>query len=136
MRRSPLAFPRCGGGVDDPRNGVAPARLGALDRQIQPGPSHSNDPRRGEPPVTEPTAELQTVLRRNAEQQYAEELAALAAEDDHPRPSSWHLSPWAVRTYLTGGKTKKGVPITPKYIGNVRLIEIAVATLATDRALL
>ena len=35
-----------------------------------------------------------------------------------------------------GGKTKSGAEITPKYIGNRRLIETAVATLATDRALL
>src|SRR5690606_35226626 len=35
-----------------------------------------------------------------------------------------------------GGKLANGVEITPKYIGNRRLIEIAVATLATDRALL
>jgi MoxR-like ATPase len=42
-----------------------------------------------------------------------------------------------VVTYLLGGKlTPKGAEITPKYIGNRRLIETAVATLATDRALL
>jgi MoxR-like ATPase len=35
-----------------------------------------------------------------------------------------------------GGRTKRGVEITPKYIGNRRLIETAIATLATDRALL
>src|SRR5579859_5221573 len=35
-----------------------------------------------------------------------------------------------------GGKLENGFEITPKYIGNARLIEIAVATLATDRALL
>jgi len=47
----------------------------------------------------------------------------------------WKLSPWAVVTYLLGGEAD-GVTITPKYIGSRRLIEIAVATLATDRALL
>jgi MoxR-like ATPase len=41
-----------------------------------------------------------------------------------------------VRTYLLGGKLSSGFEITPKYIGNARLIEIAIATLATDRALL
>lgn len=35
-----------------------------------------------------------------------------------------------------GGKLENGFEITPKYIGNPRLIEIAVATLATDRGLL
>jgi MoxR-like ATPase len=76
------------------------------------------------------------VLRRHAEQEFAEELAALAATDDRPRPPSWRLSPWAVRTYLLGGKLPSGFEVRPKYIGNARLIEIAVATLATDRALL
>jgi MoxR-like ATPase len=75
------------------------------------------------------------VLRAHAEQQYAEELAALARVDEHPRPPSWKLSPWAVVTYLLGGEAD-GTPITPKYIGDRRLVEVAVATLATDRALL
>ena len=81
-------------------------------------------------------AEIQSVLRQHAEQQFADELAALAVADDHPRPPSWHLSPWAVRTYLLGGTLPDGFVVSPKYIGNARLIEIAVATLATDRALL
>jgi MoxR-like ATPase len=75
------------------------------------------------------------VLRAHAEQQFADELAALERADDHPRPPSWRLSPWAVVTYLLGGDAA-GTPITPKYIGERRLIEVAVATLATDRALL
>lgn len=39
-------------------------------------------------------------------------------------------------TYLMGGKLKNGFEVSPKYIGNRRLMEIAVATLVTDRALL
>ena len=35
-----------------------------------------------------------------------------------------------------GGKLENGFEVSPKYIGNRRIIEIAVATLATDRALL
>jgi MoxR-like ATPase len=75
------------------------------------------------------------VQRRHAEDEYADELAALAKADDKPRPPSWKLSPSAVATYLLGG-TAGGVAITPKYVGSRRLIEIAVTTLATDRALL
>src|SRR6201993_3645301 len=75
-------------------------------------------------------------LPQHAEIQFAEELAALAEADDKAKPPNWKLSPWAVRTYLMGGKLENGFEITPKYIGNARLIEIAVATLATDRALL
>ncbi|SMG18497.1 AAA domain (dynein-related subfamily) [Rhodococcus rhodochrous J3] len=76
------------------------------------------------------------LLRPHAEQQYAHELAALARLDDRPRPPSWQLSPWAVVTYLLGGELSDGTVITPKYVGPRRLIEVAVATLATDRALL
>jgi MoxR-like ATPase len=81
-------------------------------------------------------AALDAVLRQHAEDQYAEELAELAREDKRQRPPNWVLSPWAVRTYLMGSKLDNGFVVSPKYIGNARLIEIAVATLATDRALL
>lgn len=79
---------------------------------------------------------LNAVLRQHAEQQYAEELAELARHDDKPKPPNWQLSPWAVKTYLLGGKLGNGFEVSAKYIGSARLIEIAVATLATDRALL
>jgi len=79
---------------------------------------------------------MTNVLRQHAEQQFAEELTALAKADKRPRPPNWKLSPWAVTTYLLGGKLENGFEISPKYIGSRRLMEIAVATLATDRALL
>ncbi|HEY8451454.1 MAG TPA: AAA family ATPase [Natronosporangium sp.] len=81
-------------------------------------------------------AEPVAVQRRHAEDEYAHELAALAAGDDRPRPPGWRLSPAAVVTYLLGGKAADGTPILPKYVGPRRLIEVAVATLTTDRALL
>ena len=77
-----------------------------------------------------------TQLRQHAEQQFADEFAALAKADSKPRPPNWKLSPWAVATYLLGGTLDDGTVISPKYIGDRRLIEIAIATLATDRALL
>ncbi|OZG30913.1 ATPase [Williamsia sp. 1138] len=76
------------------------------------------------------------ILRPHAEQLYAGELAALAATDDRSRPQQWNLSPSAVVTYLLGGTLSDGTVISPKYIGPRRLMEVAVATLATDRALL
>ncbi len=79
---------------------------------------------------------MSMLLREHAEQQFAGELRALAEADQRPRPPNWALSPWAVVTYLMGGRLDNGVEISPKYIGNQRLIEIAVATLTTDRALL
>jgi MoxR-like ATPase len=82
------------------------------------------------------TAALDAIQRRHAEQQFAEELAELARVDDKPRPPSWSLSPWSVCTYLLGGTLANGFTVCAKYIGNERLIQGAVATLATDRALL
>src|ERR1700755_1580809 len=73
-----------------------------------------------------------TALRPHAEDQYADELALLAAADDRPRPPGWAPSPQAVVTYLLGD----GAKITPKYVGPRRLMEVAVSTLVTDRALL
>src|SRR6266550_4633249 len=90
-------------------------------------------------PVTAPAGidnKSEALLRHSAETIYATELEALIKEDERARPAQWRLSPQAVVTYLMGGKTKSGVEIAPKYIGNRRLIETAVATLATDRALL
>ncbi|WP_067652667.1 ATP-binding protein [Nocardia harenae] len=85
--------------------------------------------------MTAPTTDT-GLLRPHAEQAYAAELAALAAADDRPRPPSWQLSPAAVVTYLLGGVLPDGTAISPKYIGPRRLLEVAVSTLATDRALL
>ena len=79
---------------------------------------------------------MSTVMRQHAEQQFAEELAELAKHDTRARPANWRLSPWAVLRYLMGGRLDNGFEITPKYIGSERLMEVAVATLATDRALL
>ena len=76
---------------------------------------------------------MESILRAHAEQQYAEELHELEKSDTRQRPVNWRLSPWAVATYLLGGTLDNGFEITPKYIGNGRLIEIAIATLTTDR---
>ena len=45
------------------------------------------------------------------------------------------MSPQSVKTYICGGKAGR-TKITPKYIGHERLVEIAISTLVTDRALL
>jgi len=76
------------------------------------------------------------LLRLPAETVFRAELEALAAEDRRPRPANWRLSPQAVVAYLLGGTFGGGVELSAKYIGNRRLVETAVATLATDRALL
>jgi MoxR-like ATPase len=75
------------------------------------------------------------ILRAPAEELYAEEIAALIREDRHEKPPGWRMSPRAVHAYICGGKAGK-LDISPKYLGHDRLVEIAVATLVTDRALL
>lgn len=82
------------------------------------------------------SAKVDQALRQSAENQFAAELAALARTDTAAKPPRWRLSPSAVVTYLMGGTLSDGTVITPKYVGNRRLMEIAVTTLLTDRALL
>jgi MoxR-like ATPase len=77
-----------------------------------------------------------TIQRELTEVAYARELQALERADRRPRPANWRLSPWAVSTYILGGTLDDGMIIAPKYIGSPRLVEIAIATLTTDRALL
>lgn len=79
---------------------------------------------------------MSNILRAQAEQLFAEELEELKKSDSGRRPANWHMTPQAVVAYLIGGKLKNGFEVSPKYIGNRRLMEIAVATLTTDRALL
>lgn len=75
------------------------------------------------------------LLRQPAEALYAEELEELRKTDEGKAPTGWSMSPRAVLTFITGGKAGKKI-ITPKYMGNNRLVEMAIATLVTDRALL
>lgn len=77
----------------------------------------------------------QQVQRLPAEQLFQKEIDALIAAERDPVPTGWRMSPRSVRTYICGGQAG-GTLITPKYIGSDRLVEIAIATLVTDRALL
>ncbi len=76
-----------------------------------------------------------SILRLPAEKLFEEELNALIKAEKDPIPEGWRMSPRSVKTYICGGKVG-GTVITPKYIGHERLVEIAIATLVTDRALL
>lgn len=76
------------------------------------------------------------LIRQHAEVQFAEEIEEIKKQDAGHLPPNWNMSPQAVVKYLIGGKLKNGFEVSAKYIGNQRLMEIAVATLTTDRALL
>lgn len=82
------------------------------------------------------------LLRLAAEQRHQRELEALQRADRHPRPPGWNLSPRMVETFILGSNEEyqaadgSRVKITPKYLGERSLVQIAIATLASDRALL
>lgn len=76
------------------------------------------------------------VLRAHSEEQFEEEIHELKKQERHSIPENWEMSPLSVLTYLIGGTLDNGFEVSKKYIGNKRLMEIAIATLVTDRALL
>lgn len=78
---------------------------------------------------------MSEILRLPAEKQFQAEIDALIANEKNPVPTGWKMSPKSVLTYIMGGKCG-GVEITPKYMGERRIVEICIATLVTDRALL
>ncbi|MCI0357640.1 MAG: AAA family ATPase [Planctomycetaceae bacterium] len=98
------------------------------------------------PAQAEPTngAQVSDQLREPAEVRYADQLAALAQNDKDERPASWRLSPRSVLRYVVGGVTLKAdiggkamdVPITRKFFGDDGIVERAIVTLASERALL
>lgn len=73
--------------------------------------------------------------RLPAEELYQKEIEALIADEKDEIPTGWKMSPRSVLKYITGGKVGN-MEIVPKYIGNKRVVEICIATLVTDRALL
>ncbi|HUQ01962.1 MAG TPA: AAA family ATPase [Kofleriaceae bacterium] len=76
-------------------------------------------------------------IRLPAEKKYEDELKALAKADKDAKPPGWALSPRAVETYILGAdKAVGGATITPKYVGDRSLVQVAIATLASDRALM
>jgi MoxR-like ATPase len=76
-------------------------------------------------------------IRLPAEVKYRHELEALEREDKGRRPAGWRLSPAAVETYIMGSDRKiGGVEITPKFVGDRALVQVMIATLISDRALM
>ena len=87
-----------------------------------------------------------TSLQPPAEQRFAQELAALIANDPGSCPENWKLSPQAVVQFILGsegaalnhqwqGKKTKTV-ITRKYYGETALIERCIVTLLGQRGLM
>jgi MoxR-like ATPase len=91
-----------------------------------------------------PPPDASEVLREPAEIRYADQLEALKQNDTETPPVNWRLSPRSVLAYVVGGKTLKAkidgkaveVPITRKFFGDDSIVERAIVTLASERALL
>ncbi|MCB9718836.1 MAG: AAA family ATPase [Myxococcales bacterium] len=94
--------------------------------------------------MVEAPAEAAEVLREPAELAYADQLEALRQNDEDRPPASWRLSPRAVLRYIVGGESlaasidgrTRTVEITRKFFGDDALVERAIVTLASERALL
>jgi len=76
--------------------------------------------------------------RLPAEMAHAQELTALQAADQGPRPDGWRLSPRSVRRFILGGAEPDGggPAIARKIHGNDALVERAIVTLAGQRGLM
>jgi len=103
--------------------------------------------KKGESPDGAPTTAgsgSPDVLRLPAEVLFADQLEALQQNESDTPPLSWKLAPRSVLTYIFGGVTlsatiggkKQQVEITRKFFGDKSIVERAIVTLASDRALL
>lgn len=72
-------------------------------------------------------------IRLPAEVRSAAELNRLFEADRWPKPPGWHLSPRMVEAFLMG---EPKLQVQPKFVGDRRLIQVAIATLASDRGLM
>lgn len=77
-----------------------------------------------------------TAQRPPAEIKYADELALLKKRDKAPKPAGWQLSMLAVREFILGNSKKGEGDITTKLMCPPSMIERALVTLASQRALL
>ncbi len=99
----------------------------------------------GASPKPEPADRKIEKIRAPVEELQSEELLALAQNDTYPKPQNWLLSPKMVELFITGtdeelkykvnGDTRKRV-ITTKYWGDKNVVQKAIVTLASERALM
>jgi MoxR-like ATPase len=91
------------------------------------------------------TEKTNTKIRFPAEELYQEELKALIQNDTYPKPPNWQLSPKMVELFITGSDEEftlkenshqKKVKISTKFFGDRNLIQKAIVTLASERALM
>lgn len=81
------------------------------------------------------------IVKPTMEMKYADELAALIANDSGKKPENWNMSPKSVRTFLLGSDKPieyngKKLKISKKFFGDDSLVERAIVTLAGNRGLM
>src|SRR5262245_43920639 len=85
------------------------------------------------------------VLKLPAERVHADQLEAQRKTSADKTPTSWKLSPRYVLSYIIGSRIpldatidgkKQKIEITRKFFGETAIVERAIVTLASDRALL
>ncbi|MFD8920431.1 ATP-binding protein [Streptomyces sp. NPDC055037] len=105
--------------------------IGGPRAHVPPG-GQASAPGGGTSPGTAHT-EPENLQRPPAEVRYADDLAALRAADDAPRPPGWALSLRAARRFICGD-AEAGV--SRKFVGDIALVERALVALATNRGLM
>lgn len=84
-------------------------------------------------------------IRPPVETLHRVELMALIQNDTYPKPPNWQLSPKMVELFITGSQEKfpvkrngitKKVSISTKFYGDKNIIQKAIVTLASERALM
>lgn len=83
----------------------------------------------------------QNFIKPPVEIRYADELAALQANDTDRKPENWFLSPKAVRTFILGTQKPiehngQKITIKKKFFRNDALVERCIITLASSRGLM
>lgn len=76
---------------------------------------------------------MSDTLRLSAEEEFAPQLGALAADDTGPRPQGWKLTPRAVKRFICGDTT---LNIAPKFVGDDALVDRAIVSLMGRQGLI
>ena len=82
---------------------------------------------------TDQSDQTDQVVRRSAEQRYADELERLRAADVDARPPGWLLSPRAVRRFILGDAALR---VSRKFYGDDPLVDRAIVTLMGHQGLM
>ena len=93
----------------------------------------------------DPTKKIKKKIRPSVEVLHRTELMALIQNDTYPKPPNWQLSPKMIELFITGSQEKfpvkkngttKKISISTKFYGDKNIVQKAIVTLASERALM